>query len=105
MTATCAAEGCTRTVERTPGRRGRPPIYCSPTCRRSRARHRLVLELGHEPTAPGTRPTGRVWRVQLRRGERTVVLGSALGWATARALSADLEDFLDIALQDGGAID
>ncbi len=109
MTRTCAATGCDRPVERPPGRRGRPPIYCSPACRKARrapaTRSRLVLELDHEPTDPGARPTGRVWRVQLRRDEQVVVLGAGLGWATARALGSDLEELLGVSLQEGGAIE
>lgn len=89
---TCAAPGCDNDVERRHPR-GRPPLYCSRSCRRRRIPD-LVVELDHEQPAEGTRPVGRVWRVQLRRGERIVVLAERLGWASARTFADEITEMI-----------
>jgi hypothetical protein len=68
----CAAPDCTNTVPPRVGR-GRPFIYCTPACPQGTpARHRVIVEVEHEPTGPDERPVGRVWSVLLRRGTQGI---------------------------------
>jgi hypothetical protein len=99
---TCAAPDCDNTVVRRP--RGRPAIYCSPTCRPGRrsGHPRLTVEIGHPDTSPNGRPTGRVWTVQLRRGPHTVTLADNLGWPSATALADQLNNLLHPTPRDKG---
>jgi hypothetical protein len=87
---TCASAGCDNPVIRRPGRRGRPPIYCSPACRPSRAggagRHQISVEVDQQDADDGP---GRTWVVTLRRGQRRVVVGRDLGRFSATALSGE----------------
>ena len=83
MNATCAAPGCTNPTEPR-HRRGRPPLYCSPSCRR-RAAH-VTVEVTHEEDLTG-RPVGRVWLVRLRRRNHTVVIADGLGRPSADYLA------------------
>ena len=104
----CAAAGCDNTVERRPGRVGRPPIYCSPACRPSRTgcagRNSISVEVDQEDHE-GDRP-GRSWMVTLRRGTNSVVVGRDLGRFSATVLSGELRALLQPgARRDGGAIE
>ena len=83
----CAAPGCDNPVIRRPGQVGRPPIYCSATCRRSHRRSSLSVDAG--PSGTGEDP-GREWEVRLRRGERHVVVRHGLGRFSATALATEI---------------
>lgn len=100
----CRAPGCDNPVPRRA--RGRPAVYCSPACRPARRRRGVVVEVDHPESSPDGRPTERVWRVRLRRGERVVVVAEALGWPSAHALAGELHDLLSLGpTRKGGAID
>jgi hypothetical protein len=92
----CAAPGCERPVPAQSGR-GRRAIYCSPPCRPTaqQYRHRLQVEIDHEVTEAGERPTGRVWSVKLCRGIRNVVVATELGRPSAEHLAAQISALLD----------
>ena len=93
MTLICARETCTNPVPRKP--RGRPPIYCSPECRPSRANVRgLTVEVDHPEHTTDGRSPDRVWTVRLRRGRRAVVIADAVGWPSANALAGELRQLL-----------
>ena len=57
---TCASAGCDNAVIRRPGRRGRPPIYCSPACRPSRTggagRNQISVEVDQQDRRRRARP-------------------------------------------------
>lgn len=105
---TCAADDCHNPLDTTPGRRGRPPIYCSPACRPSRQRTSRVLlvevDIGADANDDGN---GLNWLVRLRRGRRGVVVRDGLGRFAAFQLAEQLYNFLTPrrARQTGGAID
>lgn len=104
-TAVCAAPGCDNVVVRTTAP-GRPPIYCSPTCRPSRHRAGIAVEVTHPDTSPDGRDANRVWLVRLRRGQRVVTIAEGLGWPSANALATQLEQLLlSRPRHQGGAID
>ncbi|HET6874844.1 MAG TPA: hypothetical protein VFH70_08705 [Acidimicrobiales bacterium] len=91
----CAAEACDNPVPM--AERGRPPIYCSPACRpsrRSTGRRRITVELTNPPVSPDGRPLQRVWLVSLRRADLVVTVAENLGWPSASALAAQLEEIL-----------
>jgi hypothetical protein len=88
----CAAPGCENPVLRRPGQSGRPPIYCSPTCRPSYTRPTVTVEVEQ---ADGDDQPGRDWVVRLRRGRRVVVLGHGLGRFSATAFASELRCFLE----------
>jgi len=100
--------GCDNAVERHPGRVGRPPIYCSPACRPSRAgcagRNQISVEVDHqEDDGDGS---GRCWVVTLRRGTNSVVVGRDLGRFSATVFSGELRQLLQPSnRQEGGAIE
>lgn len=101
----CAAAGCDNAVVRRPGP-GRPAIYCSPACRPTPVRPRVVVEVDHPDASTDGRATRRVWTVRLRRGTRTVVIAENLGWPSANALAGQLDDLLHPAAgQRGGNLD
>jgi hypothetical protein len=91
----CAAADCENPVPPQSGR-GRRAIYCSPPCRPTAQPHtqRLRVEIDHQATESGERPSGRVWLVQLRRGNRSVVVASELGRPSAEHLAARITDLL-----------
>jgi hypothetical protein len=93
--AICAAPTCDNPVPPQSGR-GRRAIYCSPPCRPTALphSHRLHVEIDHEVTESGERPTGRVWSVQLRRGNRSVVVATELGRPSAEHLAAQINGLL-----------
>lgn len=102
---TCASPGCDNPVVRKPGRRGRPPIYCSPACRPSRqgVGNQLDVEVDHDGDDEAA---GRFWTVTLRRGNRRVVVGRELGRISAAVLARDLRVLLHPARrQEGDAIE
>ena len=104
----CAAAGCDNLVERHPGRVGRPPIYCSPTCRPSRTggvgRNQISVEVD-QADHDGGRP-GRCWIVTLRCGTNSVVVGRDLGRFSATILSGELRAMLQPgARREGDAIE
>ena len=104
----CAAAGCGNTVDRHPGRVGRPPIYCSPACRPSSTccagRTQISVEVDQEDH-DGDRP-GRCWTVTLRSGTRAVVIGRELGRFSATVLSGELRALLHPRTrQEGDAIE
>lgn len=108
VTPTCAREGCEEPVVRKP--RGRPALYCSPSCRPGLHRRRprrlpVVVDVEHPDTSPDGRSARRVWTVTLRRGSQAVTIADNLGWPSAHALSRQLEDLLDPVPDKGGAID
>lgn len=83
----CAAPGCANPVVRR-HRRGRPPRYCSPACRRRAARP--CVELDHTDTAEQHRPQGRVWRVRLHYRGRSLIVADGLGRPSAESLAHQL---------------
>jgi len=96
MTSTpisCAALGCAHLVAHRPGP-GRPAIYCSPACRTNTRRPRVRVEVDHPDVSPDGRPVQRVWSVRLRRGHHVVVIANDLGWPSATALAAQLDELL-----------
>jgi hypothetical protein len=102
----CAGPGCAGTIQAKTGR-GRPALYCSPACRETEAkrRHRLHVEVEHEPTEFGERPTGRVWSVVLSRGVHRLVIANELGRPSAEHLASAISDFLtDRGSTRGGGI-
>jgi hypothetical protein len=95
----CAAPNCTQILVRGP--RGRPPLYCSPTCRTAAHRKRrpatqpLNVEIDHGSTSAKQRPAGRVWLVRLRRGDRTVIIATGLGRPSADHLAHQITQLLN----------
>lgn len=102
--AICASPHCENPVPTRSGR-GRPLLYCSVACRPGAAtRRRVEVYLEHEPTVNGERPVGRVWSVQLRRGDDHVVLVSELGRPSAENLAAEIAELLNPSSKtEGGA--
>jgi hypothetical protein len=100
----CARPGCTNPLVRKP--RGRPPIYCSAACRHLVARKGpippLVVELAHEGDERDGRPTGHVWLVRLRRGERVVEVATDLGRPSAEYLARQLREVIEPGRPAGG---
>ena len=92
----CAAPTCENPVPAQRGR-GRRAIYCSPPCRPTAQQHthRLEVDIDHQVTELGERPTGRVWSVQLRRGNRNVVVATELGRPSAEHLAAQISALLN----------
>jgi hypothetical protein len=86
----CAAPGCATPIVRR-HRRGRPPVYCSPACRRRAAR--LYVDIDCDRDLPG-RPAGRVWRVRLCRRGRCVVIADGLGRPSAEDLARQITTLL-----------
>jgi len=112
-TITCAAPGCDTPITR--GGRGRPRIYCTPACRPNATRPTartsatqagVTVQVDHEPVPDDTRPTGRIWKVQLRRAGRTVVIATDLGRPSADHLANQINGLLNPHQQaHRGAID
>jgi hypothetical protein len=95
----CAAPGCTEPVTQTG--RGRPALYHSPACRAAAyraTRHDrgapLTVEVDHGSTSAKNRPTGRVWLVRLRRGDRAVIVAAGLGRPSADHLAHQINQLL-----------
>jgi hypothetical protein len=91
----CAAPTCDKPLPPQSGR-GRRAIYCSPPCRPTaqQSTQRLHVEIDHELSEPGERPSGRVWSVRLRRGKRSVVVATELGRPSAEHLAAQIDGLL-----------
>lgn len=103
---TCASPGCDNPVGRRPGQRGRPPIYCSPSCRPSRKGNANQVRVDVGPNDDEANGSGRFWTVTLRRGRRSVVVGRDLGRFSATALGGELRALLHPRTrQEGDAID
>ena len=100
----CARPGCGGPLVRKA--RGRPPLYCSAACRqlvaRKRPAARLVVEVDHEQVEDMGRPTGHVWLVRLRRGDRLVEVATGLGRPSAEYLARQLRDIIDPSRPAGG---
>ncbi len=94
----CAAADCDNPVLRHPGQVGRPPIYCSPTCRVSRAGPSLAVEV--DQLDDDEDDHGRDWVVRVRRGRRVVVVGRGLGRFSASALATELGSVLGAAVSE-----
>jgi hypothetical protein len=93
----CAAAGCENPLPQGSGR-GRPAIYCSPGCRPTAIKHHrrhVEVEVAHEPTHDGDRPSGRVWSVTIRRGAHGVVIATELGRPSAESLAAQVNALLN----------
>ena len=90
MTVVCAAKGCERPVIRRPGQVGRPPIYCSPECRRSPSAHRVEVDIEAVDDDAGDRS----WIVRLRRGSRSVVVAHDVGRISAAVLASEIRAVL-----------
>ncbi len=91
----CAAPGCDNHVVRVPGRVGRPPLYCSPQCRPTRASAGAVVGVEVEAVEhDGTGDRDRSWRVRLRMGSHAVVLGDDYGRISAIVLAGELRTLL-----------
>ncbi len=100
----CAAPGCENIVDRKPDRRGRPPIYCSPSCRPSRNGSGNQVHVDVDNDDDGS--AGRFWTVTLRRGGRRVVVGQDLGRISAVMLARELRALLHPRMrQEGDAIE
>ena len=94
----CARPGCANPVTRVPGRPGRPPVYCSPGCRPSRARWSDTIAVDAEQvTGDGheQRATGRDWLVRVSRGQRSAVVAHDLGRFSATVLANELRSVLE----------
>jgi hypothetical protein len=98
----CAAAGCSNEVP-AETRPGRPSIYCSPACRPSFAGRGpgVTVTVGHEPTPDNTRPSGRIFFVQLRNGKRSVVVASEIGRPSAEDLARRINEVLHPRAQGG----
>lgn len=100
----CARPGCGAPLVRKA--RGRPPLYCSTACRHAVGRKgpvpRLVVEVDYEQEDRIGRPTGHVWLVRLRRGDREVEVGTGLGRPSAEYLARQLRDLIDVPRPAGG---
>jgi hypothetical protein len=96
--AACARPGCGAPLVRKA--RGRPPLYCSATCRHLVARKgpapRLTVEIDAEAGDATGRPTGHVWLVRLRRGERSVEVATRLGRPSAEYLARQLRELIEV---------
>jgi len=104
---TCAAPGCDGLVVRVVAR-GRPPIYCSPTCRPSHApssgRGHATISVEVEPDNSHLEDpaAARTFIVRLRRGKHSVVVANGAGRFSAAALAEDLRGLLAPKAQQGG---
>lgn len=103
----CAAKGCNNPVHRHPGRLGRPPIYCCPSCRPSASaeRARITVEVTQHEIDDDVLPSRYGWRVILRRGKQRVVLEDAMGRFSADALATELRGFLGLSQKRGDDIE
>jgi hypothetical protein len=103
----CARPGCGTPLVRSS--RGRPRLFCSAACRLAVARHgpapHLVVELDWQREDGTDRPTGHVWIVRLRRGQRVVEVATGLGRPSAEYLARQLRELIEQPqLTKGGAM-
>lgn len=106
-TSTCARPGCGRVLVRRP--RGRPPLYCSADCRQLVHQKcpapRLTVEIDAVAGDTTGRPTGHVWLVRMRRGERSVDVATGLGRPSAEYPARQIRDLIEPRpLAEGGAV-
>lgn len=94
---TCARPGCGNPLVRKA--RGRPPLYCSEACRHAVGRKgpvpRLTVEVDCEQEDRSGRPTGHVWLVRVRRGDRQVEVATGLGRPSAEYLARQLRELIE----------
>jgi hypothetical protein len=94
---TCARPGCANPLVRRS--RGRPALYCSVACRHAVHRKgpppRLTVEVDHASDDVEGRPTGHVWLVRLRRGDRDVEIATGLGRPSAEYLARQLRELIE----------
>jgi len=94
----CARPGCDKILPAPVGR-GRPRLYCSPKCRSANTARRgvalLRVEVDYDGEEAGTRPTGRVWLVRMRRGSDEVVVANELGRPSADHLAAQISRLIE----------
>jgi hypothetical protein len=79
-----------------PTTRGRPALYCGPSCRPSQKSKSIAIEVLNPDESPNGRPAERTWTVRLRRGKRFVVIANGLGWPSASTLARELNDFFEV---------
>lgn len=82
--------------------RGRPRLYCTPTCRTRTyrdshpdARARLQVQVDHGSTSIRGRPAGQVWLVRLRRGKKQVIIAIGLGRPSAEDLARQIDSMIN----------
>ena len=93
----CAAPHCDNPI--TPAGTGRPARYCSPACRARAHRHRhsstpAIAEATMGSASSRGRHPDTAWLVQLRRGNRHVVIAIGLRRPTADRMAQQINDFL-----------
>jgi hypothetical protein len=72
-------------------------MFCSPECRRTNLpRGGLIfVDVDYEIPEGYRRPTGRVWRVKLRRGNDEVVIATELGLPSAKHLAGQISQLIE----------
>ena len=92
----CAAADCGQPLTQTAT--GRPARYCSPACRARAHRHRQLGPAVAETMRGSASSRGRhpdtTWLVQLRRGDRAVIVAIGLRRSAADRLVEQLNDLL-----------
>jgi len=108
----CATPGCGNPVAARQGSTGRPPTYCSASCRLAlRVKRRqpkpehtttptavttttneIAVEIRQDPDNPTPM---RSWTVTIHRGQQTVTVGHDLGRFAATALTSDLQQLFN----------
>jgi hypothetical protein len=96
----CARPGCPNPLPR--NRTGRPRIYCSPQCRAATYRRPppgsnapLQVDIDHDSTTDRGRPSGHVWQVLLRRGNRHTIIATGLGRPSAEHLAQQIREVIN----------
>jgi hypothetical protein len=88
----CARPGCDNPPAPRSAKVGRPPIYCSPTCRPSPTQPGVIVEVERQSDQADS--TGHDWDVRVRRGNRVVSVHDSLGRFAAMALATELRSVL-----------
>lgn len=93
----CAAPDCDNPIGHAPT--GRPARYCSNACRARAHRHRhtttpAIAEVTMGSASSRGRHPDRAWLVQLRRGERNVIVAIGLRRPAAERLAEQVNDLL-----------
>lgn len=96
----CARPGCPNPAPRNP--RGRPRLYCTPACRAAAHRYDhpdtrqpLHVEVDHGSSSSRGRPTGHIWLVRLRRGDRQAIIAVGLGRPSAEHLARQIREVVN----------
>ena len=97
LPVTCAATGCNQTIPR--AGTGRPPRFCSTTCRVRDHRHRhapdtISVEIDMGSATSRGRPPERAWLVRIRRGHTYVIVNTGLRRPAADRLAQQLTHLL-----------